>query len=1678
MDDGAPGLSVGFQIDTGGSFASLAQLEGAMDAAEARVTRDAALIERATGNMVQLGGAVAQVQTFANALDRATHTAEREFARVEKAGEKLVFSLERQNAMFGKSRSELRQMRAEEQALAAERVGNSDLARRIREQEAALYDKEFAAARRVRQEADAAAEDKAAAAAVAEAAAAREEQALRSAAAAYQMFNAVARQKMDAYKAEQAAAERIEREAVAVRERTAAERAEINVLAERANIQAALERTTGVGRVRATDSGATFSALAARAADEEAAAQARLAAATRQAADEHARLADMVRNSHAAQVADAAAAERLRASTDPLYAATKRLNDEIAESTRLYYAGATAPDEYARQQMVLADRLRDVEKAHTAATGGIGKAGGAAKLATHDMLNLGFQIQDLGIQMLAAAGSSNPLKLGFTALVQQGSQIGQIAATSGVGVRGMASSMWALVAPFAPFAAGAAVALGAFALFDRAVSKGVDTKAMIDGLGLTRAEVKRLENTSVTSGDVIKATFQVVAERVGIDLSSMKGWFGGAMDFMTRVGRDALAGLYAGFVGTFDAIGIVVRNIRDGRFGETLGDIDKNMAKRFDQARGALNRFGADVTKQIGSNKLADLRKQADELKKDRTPEKPKVDRHAEQLAREAEAIAAQIKNLYALADAYGASGAAALIAEARVKAESKAIKQRADIEAVVAREVQLAVAQRVADAAKGTAQMREQAALQEAVNREVAAGNVPAERAAELLRDRLADLPLLAALEAARQVKDTRGAAAAAKALDEQRAARERLTDAEVAARIAAKKAAGDDRLAELREEIRLIGATEAARIRALATLRATQQASRDNMNGIDAANWIDQQVKIADAEYQLKLQTDAANSSLSYQADLLDIIADNAASAARGMADAFGEAGRAIGDTAAILSAYVADQKRLTVARDADLKLASQIGSVEQRIRVEREINTKFGLRSSALQIGAYGDMADAAQGFFKEGSAGYKALGAAEKAFRVAQFAMSLQAMVQNAAETLGFVTASAARATAAGAEGVANQSKLPFPANIAAMAATAAALVAAGVAVFGGGGGGSAPKTNTGTGTVLGDPDAKSESVRRALDALREVDLLMLGSSREMAASLRSIDSQIGGVAALVVRSGDINASTGVAEGFKPNLIGSVLSNIPLIGGLLGGLFGSKTTVQASGLYGGAQSLASVLNGGFDASYYSDIKKQSSFLGIKTGTKYSTQYTGADAGLESQFTLILRDFNNAIVAAAGPLGAATADIQSRLNSFVVNIGKIDLQNLTGAEIQEKLTAVFGAAADRMAGAAFPGFERFQRVGEGLFETVVRVSSTVEAVSASLDQLGSSARTLGIDAKLGLADQFDSISDLTSAIDGYFTAFYTPAEQNAAKLSQLGNVFVRLGVAMPDTLASFRSLVEAQDLNTAAGRATYATLLQLAPAFADLKASMEGAKSAADVLAERQDLQRQILELSGDTAALRALDLAKLDASNRALQEQVWAMQDAQEAARAADDLRKAWQDVGTSIEEEIRRIRGLNDPAGTGGFAALQGQFNAQSALARAGDQEAAKLLPGLSQALLKAAADSATSRQELDRVQAQTAASLELTFAAIQRFGAAATAAGSAEKMAAAMALAPASSNSAAPANDMAAEIRTLREEVAGMRRDNNAGHASTAGNTSRIATKLDDVTADSGGNAVSTVAAA
>lgn len=303
----------------------------------------------------------------------------------------------------------------------------------------------------------------------------------------------------------------------------------------------------------------------------------------------------------------------------------------------------------------------------------------------------------------------------------------------------------------------------------------------------------------------------------------------------------------------------------------------------------------------------------------------------------------------------------------------------------------------------------------------------------------------------------------------------------------------------------------------------------------------------------------------------------------------------------------------------------------------------------------------------------------------------------------------------------------------------------------------------------------------------------------------------------------------------------------------------------------------------------------------------------------------------------------------------------------------------------------------------------------------------------RDLSFDTATGLIAAAGGLDALNQNLSGYFENYFSAEEQREAAIKRLSVAFDDLGLELPAlsdeagvARAQFRALAEGIDVGTEAGQKQYAGLLALQGAFAELTPAVEGAaaaiaRSAADIASERDNLQRQIWSLVGDTGAIRAADLAKLDESNRPLQEQIWALQEAKAAAEAAaaaqaaaaqsqaaaaqaaasfaqqqaqeaQRVQDAWSSVGDSLIDEIKRIRGEVLDTGALGSAHLQSQFVLATVQARAGDEKAASSLPQLSQALLALAKDNASSAIGFKQMQLQIAASLEETLRFVAQKG--------------------------------------------------------------------------------------
>lgn len=141
-------------------------------------------------------------------------------------------------------------------------------------------------------------------------------------------------------------------------------------------------------------------------------------------------------------------------------------------------------------------------------------------------------------------------------------------------------------------------------------------------------------------------------------------------------------------------------------------------------------------------------------------------------------------------------------------------------------------------------------------------------------------------------------------------------------------------------------------------------------------------------------------------------------------------------------------------------------------------------------------------------------------------------------------------------------------------------------------------------------------------------------------------------------------------------------------------------------------------------------------------------------------------------------------------------------------------------------------------FAREGESAIDTLTRLGSSLQAVNSVFDTLGYtllSASLASGDLASSIIDAFGGQERFGAQTGSYFQNYYSAAERRATLQRQLTDEMDRLGFVLPATRDGFRRLVEAQRLTTTEGQQTYAALIGLSGAFAEITQSSEEAAQA---------------------------------------------------------------------------------------------------------------------------------------------------------------------------------------------------------------------------------------------------
>ncbi|SNT17458.1 hypothetical protein SAMN05421763_105351 [[Luteovulum] sphaeroides subsp. megalophilum] len=369
----------------------------------------------------------------------------------------------------------------------------------------------------------------------------------------------------------------------------------------------------------------------------------------------------------------------------------------------------------------------------------------------------------------------------------------------------------------------------------------------------------------------------------------------------------------------------------------------------------------------------------------------------------------------------------------------------------------------------------------------------------------------------------------------------------------------------------------------------------------------------------------------------------------------------------------------------------------------------------------------------------------------------------------------------------------------------------------------------------------------------------------------------------------------------------------------------------------------------------------------FKGFAASVKFSTKGLSDEeigAKLQEKLTELGDSFAARAFGYVGKNDQAIKDLEKRIAEGTSEAVVSGLKGSLGDKI---LSAFFGRKqqgdlADLIAGNTLvstrPELAALVKEGESFVEALQRLSAAMTGVNGVMDTLGMSFRAVDM-VTAGMASDlaalFGGLEGMVSATSSYYQAFYSEAERMETATRQATEALAKLGVALPETRAEYRRLVEAQDLTTERGRELYAALVGMAGVMDQILPSVAG--------------------LSAGLAGLVGTISTDLDGM----------ISEAGKAQSAAAAAAKSWYQVTVALRDYIGDLRSAASELISPAVAAAQSQARYQTMLASAmaGDQEAAKAVSGAASAYIEAVRGQARSAVDVARAQARVLSDLQL-----------------------------------------------------------------------------------------------
>jgi TP901 family phage tail tape measure protein len=394
----------------------------------------------------------------------------------------------------------------------------------------------------------------------------------------------------------------------------------------------------------------------------------------------------------------------------------------------------------------------------------------------------------------------------------------------------------------------------------------------------------------------------------------------------------------------------------------------------------------------------------------------------------------------------------------------------------------------------------------------------------------------------------------------------------------------------------------------------------------------------------------------------------------------------------------------------------------------------------------------------------------------------------------------------------------------------MATMAAAVAALGVSIGSFSNSGQTDPTEErqktqGAGGVLGDAEAKSESIMNAIEITADATSELVGINRGMLSALNALKMGLVGASTQLVRGGVDGSNIPVPDaetaGWVDLLTGGGifdLLGLNFIGDFISKLLGGKTKLLDTGLQIEGGAITDLINDVMVRAF-ADIKKKKWFGGKY---KFDTIFKDIEDGVGKQLALVFGSIVDTVTQAAIALGIPLDVIEARIAEFEVETLKISMEDMTGKEQQDALLAVFSKVFDDLAIDIVPFIDQFQQVGEGLGETLVRVATSVQITQEAVKMLGLSLDETDPEKfaqiAVGLVEMAGGVSEFITKLQNFISKFATQEWQDNIAIDAVTRGFEQLGITLPDTREGLWDFVQGLDLTTESGREAYTAIMDM--------------------------------------------------------------------------------------------------------------------------------------------------------------------------------------------------------------------------------------------------------------------